>query len=83
MTANIDPHGNLSCDNYSQCENMVSPQGTLHQTLMHARARGWHVFDGYTVGLVKVFLVLCPECVGKRDSRPRPPANLPGQEELF
>jgi len=45
--------------------------------------KGWHIFEGTTQGGVQVTWILCPACVGKRGSVPRPRQVLEGQEELF
>jgi hypothetical protein len=75
---------NLYCDNYSTCNSVVLSLKTPEATETKARVRGWHIFDGTTLGGRPHRGVLCPRCVGPS----RPPVGslskvLPGQEELF
>lgn len=86
MTASTDPQesdDDLLCDNFLICRSYVFKLNTLTLTLAVARARGWHVFDGTTIGGADVKAVLCPMCVGQRNRLAAAPALLPGQEELF
>jgi len=73
------------CDNYLTCGEVVLKLESLADTYARARAKGWHIFDGFTIGWVEVHWVLGPICVGARRRRPREPVSrqVPGQEPLF
>jgi len=75
---------NLYCDNYATCHEMVLDRDGAVATEAVARAKGWHIFDGTTVGGQEHRAVLGPACVGGHrralDPAPSPQA---GQLELF
>ena len=60
---------NLYCDNYRVCHGIVVDQGSEKDTEARARARGWHIFHGETMGGDVTYNVLCVQCVGS--SRPQ------------
>lgn len=72
----------LRCDNYAICHSEITEQGSRAATAERARAKGWHLFDGVTLGGSRLISVLCRQCVGRRQLE-RAPETLPGQEELF
>lgn len=78
---------NLQCDNYSDysdgCKGLILDQGGNQRTHAFARAKGWHLFDGLTMGSEPIKVILCPSCIGTNRSRlPAPPPLLQGQLEL-
>jgi len=75
---------NLYCDNYATCHEVLIDRGTRSANLARARAAGWHIFDGYTIGGDELYSVLGPGCVGTHRSRLTPaPMVQSGQQELF
>lgn len=73
---------NLYCDNYASCHEMMVDRGTASATTARARAAGWHIFDGTTMGGSEHHAVLGPRCVGTNRSLPPAPVGLSGQMEL-
>jgi len=73
---------NLYCDNYATCNELVWDQGGQGQTEAVARVKGWHLFDGVTMGGARHVAKLGPKCVGT-SRREAVPEVLAGQEELF
>jgi hypothetical protein len=74
----------LYCDNYSSCNSYLYGLATKEATETKARVRGWHLFDGTTIGGAPHRGTLCPKCVGPH----RGPVIsgrrvLEGQEALF
>ena len=53
------------CDNYSTCNSTVRKQTTEALTLALARAKGWHIYDGPTMGGGHKVSRLCDKCVGQ------------------
>lgn len=75
---------NLYCDNYSQCNGMMLDRGSELTNESHARAKGWHIYHGVTMGGSVHDGLLCPACVDSKRRRLNPaPPLLPGQRELF
>lgn len=73
---------NLYCDNHATCGELLWDQGGKELTEAVARVKGWHLFDGVTMGGDKHVAKLGPRCVGT--TRPTPASKvLEGQEELF
>ena len=73
---------NLYCSNYAQCNSFYPDQGGNETTEQRARARGWHIFHGVTIGGKAHNEALCEKCA--TNSHYRPPAKpLEGQDELF
>jgi hypothetical protein len=74
----------LRCDNYVTCKASVPVQASEAQTSMLARARGWHLWSGTTMGGEHKRVVLCKQCVGQH-ARYRMPAPVDplGQDRLF
>lgn len=75
---------NLYCDNYSDCNEVMFSRGAKPATVIFARAKGWHIYDGNTIGGAELHATLGPQCVGahRRALAPPPPLR-PGQIELF
>ena len=74
---------NLYCDNYAQCNALVLDRGGEQSTEAVARAKGWHIFHGETMGGVPSHVYLCDGCSGSRRRALRPaPGPTPGQLEL-
>ena len=73
---------NLYCDNYATCGSLVFDQGSKDRTEFKARARGWHLYDGTTLGGKEHRGVLCPRCVGSSRKLAPPPDAL-DQDGLF
>ena len=75
---------NLYCDNYATCNSYVYELASTQATTSKARAAGWHIFTGTTVGGKSHQGVLCPKCVGPNRPRLSPAPNvMDGQESLF
>jgi hypothetical protein len=85
-TASIDSRiqMNLYCQNYATCHGVVIDRGTGDLNEIHARAKGWHIFHGHSMGGDAHDAVLCGKCVDsrRRDLTPAPPLQ-PGQQELW
>lgn len=73
---------NLYCDNYRTCNSFCPDQGTKERTEARARARGWHVFHGQTMGGSDHDGILCEKCASSRRLA-KPVTPLPDQQELF
>jgi len=75
----------LRCDNYVLCREVTLRLSSQEETYARARVKGWHIFDGFTIGWVEVHWVLGPACVGAHRRGPREPVSqqIPGQEPLF
>ena len=75
---------NLYCGNYAVCQGMMLDRGDELVNETHARAKGWHIFRGKTMGGGLHEGVLCPKCADNHRRRlsPAPPLQ-PGQRELF
>jgi hypothetical protein len=75
---------NLYCDHYATCHSVIWDQGSEDQTRAVARAKGWHLFDGFSLEGKKLDVVLCRRHVdGRRRDLPPAPSVLDGQIELF
>lgn len=73
----------LECDNVATCRNAVLWLGTEDRTVSHARAKGWHLYQGPSWTGKYIDVKLCPSCIGTSRSRLAPaPQNLDGQLEL-
>lgn len=78
-----EPQATLKCDNYATCRSSMWSQGEWGLTTSIARAKGWHIFDGETIGGKPMSAILCPQCVGTNRSRlPKALDVLSGQLEL-
>jgi hypothetical protein len=74
----------LHCDNYATCQMTVRRLDTDQATDNAARAKGWHIWEGQTMGGHQQRKVICPKCMGSNRSRlPIPPPRLPGDRELI
>lgn len=73
---------NLYCDNHATCGEVLWDQGSQALTETVARVKGWHLFDGTTMGGTLHKAALGPRCVGTRRRDPAPEV-LDGQEGLF
>lgn len=62
--------GDLVCDMES-CAALQFDLGSKHKTLNAARARGWHLFDGVTMGGKDLVQHLCEDCVGTSARLPK------------
>lgn len=60
----------LLCDNYAKCNGAI----LVDVTDDRARAAGWHLWSGKTMGGREATVKLCPSCVGQNR---RPDAHLP------
>lgn len=60
----------LICDNFAHCNSSV----LLEITEDRARAAGWHLWSGETMGGKWAEVRLCPKCAGRHS---RPDAHLP------
>lgn len=69
----------LFCDNFKKCQFAIPYADTDHLTEERARARGWHVWHGTTMGGTEKTVVLCPSCVGHH-RRPDPCTEVPGEQ---
>jgi len=77
------PEYRLYCDNYDVCEFSFYDHGGEQETIKVARSRGWHIFDGTTIGGQEHKGILCPRCAGsRRRALPRTTVQLPGDLEL-
>lgn len=75
---------NMYCDNYSACNSMLLDQGSDKANEAHARAKGWHIWDGFTIGGKRKHVVLCSRCVeSKRRALAPSPEAFDGQLNLF
>lgn len=72
---------NILCDRIDVCGSMIMDRGADTENV--ARARGWHLWKGQTMGGRDQEVTLCPVCVeaGRRFLGPRA-QPLEGQEEL-
>lgn len=72
---------NILCDRIDVCGSMILDRGA--ETVNVARARGWHMWQGQTLGGEYQEVILCPVCVeaGRRFLGPRT-KPLEGQETL-
>jgi hypothetical protein len=59
----------IFCDNFATCNETV-----FHDSEERARVKGWHIWEGTTMGGKHQRVVLGPRCVGKRQ---RPDKDLP------
>jgi hypothetical protein len=73
--------GSLKCDT---CPATYDVGGPRVEVLYHARAHGWHLFQGmnYT-GDRPMDSHLCEDCVGKATTRLPAPKQLDGEQTLF
>lgn len=55
------PNGSLSCDT---CPTSYPSRGARGSTLMAARAKGWHIYEGPSETGEELVVHLCPPCVG-------------------
>jgi hypothetical protein len=72
---------NIYCDRYSVCNSMYMDRGPNTETM--ARAKGWHIWRGQTLGGQEQEVILCDKCVeaGRRITRPKL-VPLEGQYEI-
>ena len=73
----------IQCDNYATCGNARVRAGSLEFSIESARARGYHIWTGYTIGGTKMSAILCDECVGKKERRHLKSVPLEGDQPLF
>lgn len=75
--------GHIACDNYETCGSVAQWRGSTQATYQSARVKGWHIFQGSTMGGAQLTAVICDKCIGTNRSRLEPaPKVLPGQLEL-
>jgi hypothetical protein len=62
---------NIYCDRYSECHSMYMDRGEKTEEM--ARAKGWSIWRGKTLGGKDQEVILCDKCVeaGRRVSRPK------------
>jgi hypothetical protein len=62
---------NLYCDRFSVCNSMILDRGPDTENV--ARAKGWHLWKGTTMGGQEQEVTLCDTCVeaGRRVIRPK------------
>ena len=74
---------NISCDNAPGCKTKPLDFGDDEVNEERARARGWHIWSGYTHGGAYVTVRLCGSCVGAhRRALPKAPEAVEG-DQLF
>jgi len=74
----------IYCDNYAECNSYILPRSNERDTIAHARAKGWHIFDGTTNSGNRHHAVLCARCVDTKRRALKPaPEKMPGQGSLF
>lgn len=78
------PAGNLACSTKG-CPAIVLNHGQGEQKITdQAVAKGWHLFDGTTVGGSPLISHLCPQCIGtSRSKLPPAPPRLEADQTLF
>lgn len=65
----------------STCDAVFLSHGRDRSMIVRlVRAKGWHIFEGNSIGGVPLSSHLCPKCVGSNRSRILP-AALPTLEE--
>lgn len=75
---------NIYCDRYSVCNSMLLDQGSVARNEAHARAKGWHLWNGFTLGGKRQSVILCYRCVESKRRELNPaPEHLNGQLDLF
>ena len=73
----------LCCDNWPECDSKTPALSTMKATHDRARAGGWHIWQGLTMGGgISQSIALCPRCVG-RHARPKVAPRLEGDVPLF
>lgn len=73
----------LYCDRYSNCNGFLVLRDEPAQTDNHARAKGWHIWEGETQSGRKTRVCLCSRCVESHRRNLAPaPVLLPEQEPL-
>jgi hypothetical protein len=77
------PTDELRCDNYDTCREKLRFFGDRVTGEARARAKGWHIFRGFTCGGTPHEAMLGPICVGPRRLIRPAPGPLPGQELLW
>lgn len=58
--------GFLYCDNHKDCQGISLMLDTERDTFERVRARGWHVWEGMTMGGEPRRVILCNRCVGNK-----------------
>lgn len=71
----------LVCDHYTECGEWIRYGG--NDGFDRVRVKGWHIYEGVTIGGQMVTYLLGPDCVGRRKRLDPAPPVLPGQEGLF
>lgn len=72
---------NISCDNAAVCKAKPLDFGDDQINEARARARGWHIWSGYTHGGLYVTVRLCGSCVGaQRRALPPAPGSVEGDQ---
>jgi hypothetical protein len=69
---------NIYCDRFSVCNSMIMDRGSSTESI--ARAKGWHMWHGYTLDGRYQEVTLCAGCVEahRRTIAPKH-QELPGQ----
>lgn len=62
------------------CTATLAERSTAAETIARARAGGWHIWTGETVGGMQQTVVLCPEDARGRRLKPEP---IEGEQTLF
>lgn len=54
----------LNCDNYQRCNGSIPKMDSWLETEARARAKGWHIFHGFSETGKRIDVTVCPACVG-------------------
>lgn len=73
----------LHCDNYATCNQTVRFYLDTKQTYERARAKGWHIWTGQTMGGRDRTVILCARCVGGHRALAPAPVRMPGDQEII
>lgn len=71
----------LICD-VESCSSELVVTGNLNEILNAARAGGWHLFDGTTIGGKDLIAHICPGCMGV-NVQPSTIRRLEGEQLLW
>jgi hypothetical protein len=75
--------GDLICTT-CQTAAFLSHGRETEKVALLARVKGWHIFEGETLGGTTTVVHLCPKCVGTNRSKlPPAPERLDGDQTLF
>lgn len=76
--------GDLACSTKG-CPGLLLGHGLDQaQLTVRANAKGWHLYEGQTLGGGLLISHLCPKCIGTNRSKlPPPPPRLEDDQTLF